>query len=181
MWWWTSIGPRLASESTRGNAARIGVEERKAPAPSAATDRHFFAAGERLGENEIGHVGARDEQHEGDGAEKNEQSGADVADHLFVKRNCGGAPAFVVCGILLLEAGGYGGEVGFGLVDCDLRLEARDDLVIVIAADGAVCVSPAEWDPGPSEIGHAEISRHHADDGIALGVHGDVAADDSGI
>ena len=105
----------------------------------------------------------------------------DVADHLFVQRNSGGTPAFVVFGVLLLEARGDGGEVGFCLVDCDLRLETRDDLVVVIAADGAVGVGPTEGNPGFGEIGHAEFFGHDADDGVALRIDGDVAADDAGV
>ena len=49
--------------------------------------RTRFCRAERARQQQVGHVGARDQQHEADGAEQDEQRPPHVADHLLVQRH----------------------------------------------------------------------------------------------
>jgi hypothetical protein len=60
--------------------ARAAGAERRA-------NRDFLPARQRTREQEIGDVGARDEQHESDGANQHDERAPDVADDLFLQRH----------------------------------------------------------------------------------------------
>jgi len=55
----------------------------EARGPERGADGDFLAAGESLGEDKIGDIGAGNEENESDGTEKDEQGGTNVTDELF--------------------------------------------------------------------------------------------------
>src|SRR5260370_16835892 len=140
----------------------------------------FLGGGESLGEDKIGDIGTGNEENESDGTEKDEQGGTNVTDELFAQRKDGGAPALVIFGIELLEASGDGAELGLGLADINSGLEASDDEIVVIAANGALLSGPGEGHPNLSPIGELESVGHYTDDGIGLAIESNTPADDVG-
>ena len=90
-----------------GHERRLGQQLPDDPGPVGAerrADRDLLAAGERSGEDEVGHVRARDEQHEADRAEQHPERPPHVADEVLVERDHRRAPALVVRGIQLAPA-----------------------------------------------------------------------------
>ena len=110
-------------------------------------DGDFLTAGDGFGEHEVGDIGASNEENESDGTEKEEQSGTNINDELFAQRKDGGAPALVIFGIELLKASGDGAELGLCLADINGGLEAGNDEIVVIAANGALLAGPGEGHP----------------------------------
>ena len=68
------------------------------PAPNAARTAKSLDAPGRPRQQDVGDVGARDHQHEHDGAEEDPERLADVADDLFVRRDQRDAPAGLASG-----------------------------------------------------------------------------------
>ena len=71
-----------------------------------------------------------------------------------------------------------------GLRHVDAGLQAGDDLVVVVLADGPLGVGEGERDPevlvGRAPRTRGEACRHDADDGVAGAVEGQGLADDIG-
>jgi len=100
-------GNAKAREKETKRAARYGEEYRfgqdlphngEAGGTESGADGDFLAAGESLGEDKIGDIGAGDEENESDGTEKDEQGGTNVTDELLAQRKDDGAPALVIFG-----------------------------------------------------------------------------------
>ena len=73
--------------SSRPSVSTWRAEPCRAPAPSALPDRELAASRGRSRQHQVGDVGARDEQHEADGAEQHQQRAADVADEILAQRD----------------------------------------------------------------------------------------------
>ena len=97
----------------------------------------FFAASDGAREQEIGDVGACDQENERDGAEQNYQGAAGVADDLFLQRHDSEGEAAIgriFLGMILAEAGGERVHFGLRLRDGDAGLELADDVVVFVVA-----------------------------------------------
>ena len=124
----------VSDEKAEGSAAdgeNDGFSEQRLDDSGAAcaerrADGDLFAAAEYAREDEIGNVGAGDEQHEGDRSEHHQQRGTHIADEVFAHGDDDGAPAFVVGGIGLLEAVRDGVHLGLCLLESDAGFEAGD-------------------------------------------------------
>jgi len=138
-----------------------------AGAGGAKSEAHgeFAAAARGAREQEIGDVGAGDEEHEADGADEHEQSGANVASELIAESDGVGADFGVGVRVLLFELFGDDGEIGVGGGEGDAEFEARDDLKIVVAAVGQFLLGEADRNPDFGfTVGELEAAGHHADD-----------------
>ena len=80
------------------------------PSSQSRSYHHVVLPGRPAREQEVGHVGARDEQDQRDGAEENEQGGAHGTEHDACQRLQGHA-ARVVLGVGALQVGGDGGQL----------------------------------------------------------------------
>ncbi len=68
-------------------------------------------------QQEVGDVGAHDQQHEGGGAEQQGEGLAQAADHRLVERHQAGAAGQVLAAVLLAQLGREGGELGVSAVN----------------------------------------------------------------
>ena len=111
--------------------ARAARAERRA-------HRDLLAAPERPREDEVGDVGAGDQQHEADRAEQHEQRRPHVADEVLVERDDRGAPALVVLRDTAPRAGPRSrSSARVRRASVDAVLQAREHQEVVDAADGA--------------------------------------------
>ena len=82
-----SVSSALSTSERRTSAQR--------PAPNAAHNAKPFAARRRSREQQVGDVGARDHEHQDDGAEQHPERVADAADDLLVRGHERDAPAVI--------------------------------------------------------------------------------------
>ena len=81
-----------AAERSRPTRESIDAFRQQLPDDAAATgadsgaDGDLAAASDSAGQQQVGHVGAGDQQDEADGADQHQQRGADVLDHGFAQR-----------------------------------------------------------------------------------------------
>ena len=171
--------PSTATSCARGSARRTGHERVDAvgsrqEAGDAAADTEQHALGQQLlhdaqpagaerpaqrnlpgapvspHQHQVGEVGAGDEQHQGDGAEQDEQRRARVTDQVFVQGDDQRTPVLVVGGILRRQPQRNRVEVGLGPLDGRRRASAfrpRDSCGCRAPRDRPVS-TPAE--PTPS-------------------------------
>ena len=110
-----ALGEELGEEATSGRAHR-------------RTDRHFALPRRAAREQQVGDVGARDQQHEPDRAEHHPQRGHQVRrEEVVLERLDAGAPAGVRCGELLGDLFRDGHHVGIGLRQRHPALETPHD------------------------------------------------------
>jgi len=170
-------------------AERAGFEQRipqEMAAVGAEGDAHrgLVAAADGAGEQEVGEVGAGGEEHEADGGDEHEVERADLAGEVFGDRRRESAEAGVGVGILLLESGGDGREIGVGLREGDAGAEAAGDeeVVATAVAQGSLVVEAAEGHPqGVVQTGDGEAGGQHAEHGVRRAPQLDDAADDRGV
>ena len=152
-------------------------------APSAVRTAISFERVGRAGQEQVGDVGAGDEEHEADRAQQHQQRRAHVPGGLDAERGDEQAPVVgVVVRVVALELLGDGPHLPRGLLHRNPWSHARDE---VEELRGAVVVRHLiglEDERGP-DLGVAveeipEPARHHPDDFVALAVQGEATAHD---
>ncbi len=103
------------------------THETRATGTERGADGDFSRARSGASEQKIGDVGARDKEHEADGAEQNEQRRFHFADEKVAQRDHADGPAVVVFGILFREAIGDGVELSVSLIESHAGLDAAGD------------------------------------------------------
>ena len=119
-----AFGQKLTDDAPRTGAQR-------------GADRNFFLAGHGARQQQIGHVGAGDQQDAGDRAEQDQQGAARVADHLLLQRDDAESQAAIgriVLRMIVAQAGGERIHFGLGLGRGDAGLEFADDVVVLVVA-----------------------------------------------
>jgi hypothetical protein len=129
----------------------------------------------RSGQQQVGHVGAGDQQHEPNRAQQHEKGRTPGAHHLLVEGHEPDPNSPVLVGVVLLEAGGDRIHVGLSALERDVALQTGDDPEGVAAPTTGVRPIDAKrsqdlWIPDDGEI---ESGRKHTDDRGGLGVQGD--------
>ena len=147
-----AFGEELADEAAAGGAER-------------AAHRHLAFARRRAREQQVGDVGAGDQQDEADGAEKHQHGLADVADHRLVERDRGEVEPLVAVRILRGEALADGLHLGSDVLEWNARLGPADGSEVPRAAlaGGEVrVVGDRHPDDPAGRVG--EALRHHPHD-----------------
>ena len=136
------------------------------------------------GQQQVGQVGAGDEQHDADGRSEHQQAAPRSSHHRLEQRRHPHRLAVVAGRELLLQAGGDGGEVGARLVERRRRRQPAHAADEVPAAIGGGRVEPErQEDVGGAVrvlLDVAIARRQHADHGVGLRVHPHRPADDAG-
>ena len=100
-------------------------------APPAGAERRpdgdFLAAHRRAHQQQVGDVGARDQDHDGDGREERQQRRPDARDDAFLQADDLRGFVRAVLGILHRQAFGDGLHLGAGLLHGDAWLQPCDD------------------------------------------------------
>jgi len=115
-----ALGEKLADQAQTAGAER-------------SAHGHLSLAPGGAGEQQVGNVGAGDEQDERHGAEQHKQGGAGLAYDFFTQLDEPDAPPFVGW-ILLLEARGEDIPFGLGAFPADAGAEARSGVQVMGAA-----------------------------------------------
>ena len=144
------------------------ADEASASSTHRSADGYFPATVRSAGQEEIGDVGAGDEQNETNGADEKQQCRANVFDDLLLQGNDVSAGAGVVDRVLLFEAFGDADHFGVGLFARDARFETAngEDAGMPVAIVGK-CFCPRrerQIDIGGAE--QFEVRREDADDGV---------------
>ena len=103
---------RGLGEQLRQETSATGAERRP--------ERQFPLASQHPGQREVGDIGAGDQQHQGSGAQQNQQHRTGVAGQLLAERRGDGGVAgvgLIDLGEVLLEPAGHRGQVGAELLD----------------------------------------------------------------
>ncbi len=146
-----------------------------------SADRDLALARRHAGEQEIGHVGTRDQQDHAHGHHENQQGRPNGLDHPVLEQHEVHAPSRVVVRVLLLEPLGDAG---------DLRLRALQGHPVREPADDAEVVGTpllgidlhGERHPGLGvAVREVEALGGDADHGVRLAVEGQPPADDPGV
>ena len=136
------------------------------------------------GQQQVGQVGAGDEQHDADGRSEHQQAAPRASHHRLEQRRHPHRLAVVAGRELLLQPGGDGGEVGARLVERRRRRQPAHAADEVPAAIGGGRVEPErQEDVGGAVrvlLDVAIARRQHADHGVGLRVHPHRPADDAG-
>jgi hypothetical protein len=151
-----------------------------------ATNFRPTTAPRRAHEQQIGDVGAGDEQHEADRAEQGQQRRAHVARDEILKLSHGRR-------VTRVEVGPLGGELllnpfefGPRLLDRHAVFQPRDDGVAAPAAglESGRLLRPVERMPDVAPADERPLiidRRHHADDGLTLAVEPQRLPDDARV
>ena len=196
------VGHRVLGRNRRGEPLETDV--RKPHADRHAGDREEHALGEELSGNapapctergpdgdlplpdggarqqEVGHVGARDEQHERDRPHHREHDEPNILGHQHVSEtDCGDTPS------LVLEVGhrqprGRARKVRAGIIQGGAWRQPGDHVEKPLVASGGV-LHGGKRHPELRELGKLKRSRHDAHDGVGQPVDGDRSADDGRI
>lgn len=113
------------------DSSRLSVSSgritRRRPAPERGTNRELTGEHGRASKQQVGHVGAADEEHEADDAEKEPGCQAQVGSHQRLTQRLDGDPAAHVGGRKFLrEPGRDGCHVRVGRVEGDAGFEPAD-------------------------------------------------------
>ena len=162
-----------------------------APAAGAqgAANGQFVRARARAREDEVGDVGASDEEHETDRPEQGQDGGPDPLHQVFVERDHVEPDAGIPVDLRILprQICGDGVYLALGTFERDSGSQPRDRGEGMIAAAGSQTVSGQRSQK--EEINslrqvcsrpqvHSETSRHHGHHGRVEVVHFDLPADD---
>jgi hypothetical protein len=152
-----------------------------AAGPERDANGHFARAVGGSGEQEVGDVGARDEQDEADGTHERQEHHSDrPAVEPLVERHQPGIHPLVGVGVLLLETPGDAGHLGLRLLHADARGEAAEEVESAGIAALQVGVRHERL-PHVGVVGKPVSFGHHTDDDAGDFVHPDSAADDRRI
>ena len=114
-------------------------------------------------QQQVGHVGACDEQHERDRTHHREQHQLDlVGQQPLTQRSRTGSPVLVLGRIGPGQPGGYEREVAARLVDGDSRLHPGKDLRPALIAPSRFTIG-REGHPQPVSFRERKTGRHDAD------------------
>ena len=184
-----SYAPR--GEEGAGGAARRGEDHRLGEhlayepgraRPERRAHGDFATASRRAREREVRHVGARDEQHEGDGAHEHEEGQAERSGHLLVQRHQHEALALVGRGVLRREPVREPVHRGAGRGERHLRSQPRHHL----QDDQPPCRRCRVEPERPEDVRvrlhrRAEVRRQHANDGVGDAGQRQRASNDAGV
>ncbi len=143
-------------------------------APASGSDRgadgHLLLAAYSPRQQQVGHVGAGDEQHQRDRAQQEEQRRSHVLHHLILQRRHHGAHVAIRFRELLLECERDALQLGTRRLQRHVGTEARD------RKDPRVPAAILRQGRRPRAEGHIEVGgleqleacRQHADDGVGL-------------
>jgi hypothetical protein len=154
------------------------------PAARAERGAHGQLALARAGahQQQVGDVGARDEQHEADRAEQDDEVGLGAAREGVGERLGEGRAPAVRVGVECARALGHGAHLGVGLPDRDAGAHQAHDLQEVVAAVLRVLRVEGHRRPDLAGVqGELELVGHDADDRARAVVDADGAADDVGV
>ena len=173
------------SERAAGDREHDGLgedrpDDARAAGPEGRAHRDLLAPRDRAGENEVGDVGARDQEHEAHGPEQDEQRRPDVADEVLVEGQDGGAPALVVRRVLRGQPGRDGVHLGPRRIQRDAVLQAGEHAEVVNRPQRPVLRRQNERDPDAGLRRIGQLLRKHAHDLVALAVQDHGASDDGG-
>ena len=157
------------------------TEKAEAGGAQGAADGDLFLPGDGAREEQVGDVGAGDQEDDADGAEQEEEGIAGVAEHVIAEGGDGGADLVIGVRVLLFETGGEGGEVGAGLLEGDAGLHAPDGVVGMVAAEAQAFAVHGERGPHLRAEGELEGGGHDAHDFVLTGVEFDGLPDGIGV
>ncbi len=180
-----------AAEDRQQNALGQQLPHQPLPARTQrGADGDFLFASRRARQQQVGHVGAGDQQDQRDRAEQHQQRAAHVAHHLLLQADHVHAEAGAAL-VFDADAAGDDVDIGLRLLHGDARLEADEDVVVFVAA--ALCRVRAQrqrqkdvhlvhrpfrgHDLGVEQKAALEHARHSE----WVSVEGDALADDGGI
>ena len=158
------------------------MEEQLAPRGAQRTaHRDLFLPRGAASEQQVGNIGACDQQHECDGAEQNPQRADDIAiEKIVLQRLDGGAPALIRFRVVRGDLSRHRVHVGVGLRDRDARLEPRHHQnPVIFVVDEFRFERQRYVQLTLHAVGRA--GRQHADDRVLLAIHADLLADDMAI
>ncbi len=173
-----------ASGQSQHDAFREGLPH-EPPARSAKGCAHgeLPAAGPRAGEQQVGEVGARDQEDHADGAGQDPQGTLGVADDVVEKRHEVGGEALVLVGVRGGEPLHRRGELGPRRRRRRAGRQAQDRAEEVGSARLRChrVRDPDRHEDVGVRLRQAELGRENADDGVGLAAERDRAADDRRI
>jgi hypothetical protein len=143
----------------------------------------FAAAGDGARQEQVGDVGAGDQQHGGDGAQHQQERIPERARDRLAQVAHGDADIPVAVGVLLGDLAGDDRQLSADVIDGAARGGARDDPG-VIAYDAALHQVRARLEPdGGPDVGGPEFEggRHDADHRVGLAVEGDGVVQDAPV
>ena len=150
---------------------RLAQDLSKYPAatrPEREAHADLLPPSDRPRQHQVRDVRARDQEHERDGAQENHQRRPDIGNQILVQRNDHRSPAFVVLGILLLEAARDDRHLRVRRLQIDVAAQPGDDRGVVVVADGALLIGQGQRRPQLCILGKSEPRAHDAHDGERL-------------
>ena len=138
------------------------------------TQRHFTPPVQRPGEQQIGHVGARDEQDAGDRRKQGPENRSHITDHLFKQRHhAEGQPAVgrIHVRMFCAQAGGERVHLSLGGCHSDARFEPADEVVILAGTCGGGRCLQGERQKDVGLGDHTQRGQHFARQPERVGQH----------
>ena len=151
-----------------GDAAADGQQqalgEQLADQPLAAgahrrADGEFLAAGEGARQQQVGQIGATDQQHAERGAEQRGEQHARTPGEFVAQGVDAGADVFVLLGPGALHGGGDGVHFGLGGLECHAAAQFGEDADVVVGAVGEIVFAEAGGDPDLRVAGRKAETR----------------------
>ena len=157
----------------------LGQELLQQPAAARAqrrADRELFLTSEGAREQQVGDVGAGDQQDEADGAEQHQQRTADVADDLLVQRHDAERQAAIGridVRKVAPQPGGDGVHLGLRGGGAGAGLELGENVVVLAGADGGSVRRERQRQEDLAVLGDPKRRHHLARQRESFGQHAD--------
>ncbi len=127
-------------------------------------DGHLSCSNRCSCEQQVGHIRARDEQHETNRRHQDQKSGTHTLDHGVLERTDQNAPAHLLTGVEFFELDGNTRHIGPGVIQRGSGLQPADDPHPVRSALLQVIVGELQRQPEFGCYGRCGRKRNH--DGI---------------
>ena len=157
------------------------ADQALAPGAHGGAHGEFLAAREGARQQQVGQVGAADQEHAEGGAEQGGEQHARTPGEFVAQGVDAGAEVFVRLGPGALHGGGDDIHFGLGGLQGHAATELGKDADVVVGAVGEIVFAEARGDPDLRAAGReGEIARHDADHGVGQGIENHGAAGDAG-
>ena len=165
--------PGLTQPAAEAGQQQALGEQLPHEAPASRTQRgadgDLLATLGRAGQQEIGHVGAGDEQHEADRPGQRDECGPHLAHGDLAQVVDHDAPAVVGPRVLLLEPRRDGVHLAAGLLDRHAGSEPADHVVVMRSSFGELLRGEGDGDVQLGRV-ESEAGPHDPDHGVRLAV-----------
>ena len=175
--------PSAPRTATAPDSSTSSLRSRRRTATERDPHRELALAVRRAGQKEVGHIGARQQEDEGDRAEEESERRAPARRHRFGRRHDHGGPTGIRFGVRLSESRRDQLQLRLRVRGRDPGRQSADDLKATLRPGAELRGVEGERVPQGDRglVREAEALGHHTDDLVRLSIKRQRAPNDLGV